>query len=92
MWPLLARKALGVKFRRVHGLPEGVADFYCHSLRLVVIFSDTDPFTAAGYNVLKLEPPFTQEQALGCVGRIRSLARSIRTAKEAALEQARRES
>ncbi len=36
VWGYLADNQLGVKFRRQHPLLLYVADFYCHSLKLVI--------------------------------------------------------
>ena len=36
LWRELRRRPLGLKFRRQHPTREGVADFYCHSARLIV--------------------------------------------------------
>lgn len=36
IWGYLAGNRLGVKFRRQHPLANYIADFYCHSLRLVI--------------------------------------------------------
>ena len=35
-WQHLAKKKLGVKFRRQHPIYNFIADFYCHSNRLVI--------------------------------------------------------
>lgn len=36
LWSRLSNKQLGVKFRRQHPLHHYIADFYCHSHRLVI--------------------------------------------------------
>jgi cyclase len=36
LWRHLAKKKLGVKFRRQHPIYNFIADFYCHSNRLVI--------------------------------------------------------
>ena len=36
LWSRLSRKQLGVKFRRQHPIYSYVADFYCHSHKLVI--------------------------------------------------------
>jgi cyclase len=36
LWLRLSRKQLGVKFRRQHPLHDFIADFYCHSHKLVI--------------------------------------------------------
>jgi len=36
IWGYLCRNKLGVKFRRQHPIFLYIADFYCHSLRLVI--------------------------------------------------------
>lgn len=36
LWSKLSNKQLGVKFRRQHPLHDFIADFYCHSHRLVI--------------------------------------------------------
>jgi len=36
MWGYLSGNKLGVKFRRQHPLSNYIADFYCHSLKLVI--------------------------------------------------------
>ncbi|WP_439559370.1 endonuclease domain-containing protein [Dyadobacter sp.] len=36
LWEKLSNKQLGVKFRRQHPLNYFIADFYCHSLKLVI--------------------------------------------------------
>src|SRR6187549_1359400 len=36
IWGHLSGNKLGVKFRRQHPISNYIADFYCHSLRLVV--------------------------------------------------------
>ena len=36
LWESLRNKQLGVKIRRQHPIDEFIADFYCHSARLVV--------------------------------------------------------
>lgn len=36
LWAELSNKKLGAKFRRQHPLYKFIADFYCHSLRLVI--------------------------------------------------------
>jgi cyclase len=36
LWDYLKQKPLGYKFRRQHPLKTYIADFYCHSLKLVI--------------------------------------------------------
>ena len=36
LWEKLKKGALGVKFRRQHPIGSHIADFYCHSLKLVI--------------------------------------------------------
>jgi len=36
VWGFLCGNKLGVKFRRQHPLSNYIADFYCHSLKLVI--------------------------------------------------------
>ena len=36
LWSRLSHRQLGVKFRRQHPIYSSVADFYCHSRRLIV--------------------------------------------------------
>jgi imidazole glycerol-phosphate synthase subunit HisF len=36
LWSRLAKKQLGVKFRRQHPIDRFIADFYCHEVKLVV--------------------------------------------------------
>ncbi|MBL0357488.1 MAG: DUF559 domain-containing protein [Chitinophagaceae bacterium] len=36
VWAYLSKNKLGIKFRRQHPIWNYVADFYCHSLKLVV--------------------------------------------------------
>ena len=36
LWSRLSRKQLGVKFRRQHPIYSYIADFYCHSHKLVI--------------------------------------------------------
>ena len=36
LWARLNRKQLGIKFRRQHPIHYYIADFYCHSMKLVI--------------------------------------------------------
>ena len=36
LWKYLSRNQLGFKFRRQHPISTYIADFYCHSLKLVI--------------------------------------------------------
>ncbi|MND89107.1 endonuclease domain-containing protein [Solitalea canadensis] len=36
IWEKISKKQLGVKFRRQHPIANYIADFYCHSAKLVV--------------------------------------------------------
>ena len=36
LWAFLRLKPLGYKFRRQHAISKYIADFYCHSLKLII--------------------------------------------------------